>query len=79
MIFIPRSLSPVMQRANAEVLLDDISDFGDGLVALDLQLGEFGGGGVLAHDAIFDVFEGEKVTVGLSSVSLVGIDLFDLL
>jgi hypothetical protein len=30
----------------------DISDFGDGLVVLDLQLGELGGGGVLAHDAI---------------------------
>jgi hypothetical protein len=45
----------------------DISDFGDGLVALDLQLGELGGGGVLAHDAIFDVVEGEKVTIGLPS------------
>ena len=65
--------------ADAEVLLDYISDFGDGLVALDLQLGELGGGGVLAHDAIFDVVEGEKVTVGFSSVALVGIDLFDLL
>ena len=65
--------------ADAEVLLDYISDFGDGLVALDLQLGELGGGGVLAHDAIFDVVEGEKVTVGFSGVALVGIDLFDLL
>ena len=64
--------------ADAEVLLDDISDFGDGLVALDLQLGELGGGGVLAHDAIFDVVEGEKITVGFYSVALVGIDLFDL-
>ena len=65
--------------ADAEVLLDYISDLGDGLVALDLQLGELGGGGVLAHDAIFDVVEGEKVTVGFSSVALVGIDLFDFL
>ena len=41
----------------------DISDLGDGLVALDLQLGELGGGGVFAHDAIFDVVECQKVSV----------------
>ena len=56
-----------MQVADAEVLLHDISDFGDGFVALDLQLGELGGGGVLAHDVIFDVVEGEKITVGFPS------------
>ena len=65
--------------ADAEVLLDDVSDFGDGLVALDLQLGELGGGGVFAHDAIFDVVEGEKITVGFSSIAFVGIDFFDFL
>jgi hypothetical protein len=68
-----------VEMADAEVLLNYISDLGDGFVALDLQLGELGGGGVLAHDAIFDVVEGEKVTVGFSSVALVGIDLFDFL
>jgi hypothetical protein len=60
-------LARSLQMADAEVLLDDISDFGDGLVALDLQLGELGSGGVLAHDAIFDVVEGEKITVGFPS------------
>ena len=65
--------------ADAEILLHDVSYFGDGLVALDLQLGEFGSGGVFAHDAIFDLIEGEKITVGFSSVALVGIDLFDFL
>jgi hypothetical protein len=44
----------------------DISDFGDGLVALNLQLGELGGGGVLAHDAIFDLVKCQKVTVWFS-------------
>ena len=53
--------------ADAEVLLDYISDFGDSLVALDLQLGELGGGGVLAYDAIFDLIECQKVTVGFPS------------
>ena len=43
--------------ADAEVLFDDVSDFGDGLVALELQLGQFGGGGVLAHDAVFDLVQ----------------------
>ena len=43
------------------------------------KLGELGGGGVLAHDAIFDFVEGQKVPVGFSCVALVGIDLFDLL
>jgi hypothetical protein len=75
----PCPFGPIMQVADAEVLLDDISDFGDGLVALDLQLGELGSGGVLAHDAIFDLIECQKITVRLSSVALVGIDLFDLL
>jgi hypothetical protein len=42
----------------------DKSDFGDGLAAQDLQLDELGGGGVFAHDAVFDVVEGEKVSVG---------------
>ena len=65
--------------ADAEVLLDNVSYFGDGLVALDLQLGELGSGGVLAHDAILDLIECQEVPVGLSGVALVGIDLFDLL
>ena len=75
----PGSLSPVVQMADAEVLLDDISDFGYELVALDLQLGEFGGGGVLAHDAILDFVESQEVPVRLTCVTLIGVDLFDLL
>ena len=63
-----------MQMADAEVLLDDISDFRDGLVALDLELGQLGGGGVLAHDAILDLIERQKVPVGFTGVSLVGVD-----
>src|SRR5512143_2424295 len=66
-----------MQVADAEVLLDDVPDFGDELVALDLQVGQLGGGGVLAHDAVFDLVKGEKVPVGFTGVALVGIDLFD--
>ena len=54
-----------MQMADAEVLLDDVSDFGDELVAVDFELGQLGGGGVLAHDVVFDLVEGEKVPVGL--------------
>jgi hypothetical protein len=57
----------------------DISDPGDGFVALDLQLGELGGVGVLAHAAIFDVVERQEVTVRLTCVALIGEDLFDLL
>jgi hypothetical protein len=75
----PGSLSSAMQVADAEVLLHNVSNFGDGLVAMDFQLGELSGGGVLAHDAIFNLIEGEEVPVGLTGVSLVGIDLFDLL
>jgi hypothetical protein len=75
----PCSVGSAVEMADAEILLNYISDLGDGLVALDLQLGELGGGGVFAHDAIFDVVEGEKIPVGFSSVALVGIDLFDLL
>jgi hypothetical protein len=65
--------------ADAEVLLHDISDFGDGLVTQDLRVGQLGGGGVLAHDAVFDLIEGEKVPVGFSGVAFIGIDLFDFL
>jgi hypothetical protein len=68
-----------MQVADAEVLLDDISDFGDGLVAQDFRVGQRGGRGVLAHVAILDVVEGKKFPVGLSGVALAGKDLFDLL
>jgi hypothetical protein len=60
----PCLVGSVVEMADAEVLLNYISDLGDGLVALDLQLGEFGGGGVLANDTIFEVIEGEKITVG---------------
>jgi hypothetical protein len=65
--------------ADAEVLLHDISDFGDGLVAQDPRFGQLGGGGFLAHDAVLDLIECEKVPVGSSGVALVGKDLFDLL
>jgi len=75
----PGPVSPAMQMADAEVLFHDISDFGDGLVAQDLRLGQLGGGGVLAHDAVFDLIEGEKVPVGLTGVAFIGIDFFDLL
>ena len=68
-----------MQVADAEVLLDDISDFGDGLVAQDLRVGQLGGGGVLSHDAIGNLIECQKVPVGFSGVAFIGIDFFDLL
>jgi hypothetical protein len=58
--------------ANAEVLLDYISYFGDGLVALDFQFGEFGSGGVFAHDAILDLIKCQEVVVRFSGVALVG-------
>jgi hypothetical protein len=63
--------------ADAEVLLDYVSDFGDELIALDLELSQLGGGGVLAHDAVFDLVKGEKIPVGFTGVALIGIDLFD--
>ncbi len=64
-----------MQIAYAEVLLDDVSDFGYGLVSQDLRVGQLGGGGVLAHDAVLDMVESGKVSVGLSGVPFVGKDL----
>ena len=67
-----------MQVANAEVLLDDVSEFGDELVATDLEVGQFGGGGVLAHDVVLDLVKGKKVPMGLPGVAFVCIDLFDL-
>jgi hypothetical protein len=54
----PGAFGAVIQVADAEVLFDDVSDFGDGLVALDFQLGQLGVGGVLAHDAIFVFIKG---------------------
>src|SRR3972149_6913144 len=68
-----------MQMADAEVLLDDISDLGYGFVAQDFKLSELGGGGVLAHDAILDLVESQEVPVRLACVALIGVDLFDLL
>ena len=68
-----------MQMADAKVLLDDVSDFGDGLVTQDLRVGQLGGSGVFTHDAVFDMVKGEKVPVGFSGVAFVGKDLFDLL
>ena len=60
----PGPVSLAMQMADAEVLFHDVSNFGDGLVTQDLRVGQLGGGGVLAHDAILDMVEGEKVPVG---------------
>ncbi len=68
----PDPVSPAMQVADAEVLLDDVSDLGDGLVTQDFRVGQLGGGGVFSQDAIRDVVEGEKAPVGLSGVALVG-------
>jgi len=68
-----------MQMAAAQVLLDDVSDFRDSLVTLDLEVGQLSGGEVLAHDAIRNLIGNQKVQVGFTGVALVGIDLFDLL
>jgi hypothetical protein len=73
----PGALGAVVQVADAEVLLDDVSDFGDGFVAQDLRVGQLGGGGVLAHDAVFDLIECQEVPVGFSGVAFIGIDFFD--
>jgi len=67
-----------MQVADADVLFDNVSDFGDGLVTQDLRAGQLGGGGVFAHDAVFDLVESEKVPVGISGAAFIGIDLLDL-
>jgi hypothetical protein len=76
--FKPCAFGPVMQVADAEVLLDDVSDFRDGFVALDLQLGQLGGRGVLTHDAIIDLIESQEVPVGLTAIALVRLDIFNL-
>ena len=52
----------------------DVSDFGDELVAHNFKLSELGGGGVLAHDAVLNLIECQKIPVGLAGVALVGID-----
>ena len=68
-----------MQMAAAQVLLDDVSDFRDSLVTLDLEVGQLSGGEVLAHDAIRNLIGNQKVQVGFTGVALVGKDPFDLL
>jgi hypothetical protein len=37
-----------------------------------------GSGGVLAHDAVFNLVEGQEVPAGLPGAAFVGIDWFDL-
>jgi hypothetical protein len=68
-----------VQVADAEVLLHDTSDFGDGFVAQDLRVDQVGGGVVFAHDAVSDLIECQEVSVGFSGVAFIGIDLLDLL
>jgi hypothetical protein len=68
-----------VQVSDAEVLLDDVSDFGDGFVTQNLRVGQLSGGGVFAHDAVSDLIECQEVPVGFSGVAFISIDFFDLL
>jgi len=63
--------------ADAEVLLHNISDFWYFFVAFYFIFSELGRGWVFSHDAVSNVVEGQKVAVGFSGVSFVGVYFFD--
>lgn len=64
--------------ADAEAPLKDYRNFKDGFVALDLELDQLNGSGVLAHDAIRYIIENRKIPLALGCIVLVSIDLFGL-
>ena len=62
---------------DSEILLNDVPDFGDGLVPIYFMLRQFRSPGGLGHDAVGDFVQMEKLSVVFSKVSFVGIHFLD--
>jgi hypothetical protein len=65
--------------AEPEVLFHNISNLGYFFVTLFLIFSQFCRGCIFSHNAVGNVIEGQKIPVGFSGISLVGIYFFDRL
>jgi hypothetical protein len=62
---------------DSEILLDDVPDFGDGLVPVYFMLRQFRSTGGLGHDAVSDFVQAKEVSIGFSKISFVCIYFLD--
>ena len=75
----PCAAAIIKQRCDAKILLNYISFFGDGLVAINLGFSERSVDIVFAHNAIGNFIQGEKASVRFAGVAFIGINHLDLL
>jgi hypothetical protein len=75
----PCATAVIKQRCDAKILLNDISFFGDGLVAGDLGFSKRSVNIVFAHNAIGNFIEGEKSSFRFAGVAFISTNHFDIL
>lgn len=73
----PGRVRMMVKMADAEVLLDDVSDFGDALVPLFFISGQLSAPGRFSHDAVLNLVKAQEVAVFFSKIAFVGKYLFD--
>lgn len=75
----PCATTIIEQRCDAKILLNEVSVFGDGLVAGDLGFSKRSVNIVFAHNAIGNFIEGEKSSFRFAGVAFISTNHFDIL
>ena len=75
----PCAAAVIKQRCDAKILPNDVSFFGDGLVAGDLGFSKRSVDIVFAHNAVGNFIQAEKASVRFAGVALIGINHLDIL
>ena len=75
----PCATAIIKQGCDAKILLNDVSFFGDGLVACDLGSSKCRIDIVFAHNAIGNFIQAEKVSDRFAGETLISINRFDVL
>ena len=75
----PAPPRPIVEMTQAKVLLDDIALFGKLLVSLLLICGQLLSSCILPHDAVFDIVEAQKISIRLSIVTFMWVNLLQRL
>jgi len=66
----------MVKMTDAEILLNDVTDFRDGLVPLFFISGQFRTRCRFSHDAVFDAVHMQKIPVVFPKISFIGKHLF---
>jgi hypothetical protein len=73
----PGPMSEMMKMSDTEVLLNNVTNFRDGLVPFFFIVGQLRSLGRFSHNAVFDLIEAKELAVVFSKIALIRKHLFD--